>query len=138
MARWEDWSVIDRMVDLFVEAQPDNVPAAYNLAFCYKKLAKFDKAEALFLRSVQADPKDFEGWYQLGLVYEAAGKFAESIEAFQMVVSLKPANINAWTALAKGYARMSQDQKGDEASESAKKAEEAFNMAQSLASQGDQ
>ena len=38
LARWEDWSVIDRMVDLFVEAQPDirfiRVPIVRYLLAC--------------------------------------------------------------------------------------------------------
>ena len=81
---------------------------------------------------MESHPKDHEAWYNLGRIYDEQNKMAEAVQALQMVVDLKPTSVNGWMALSRAYARKSQTESGSTASESAKKAQEAFNMAESL------
>jgi cytochrome c-type biogenesis protein CcmH/NrfG len=120
------------LLEKVVAQQPDNVDAVFNLAGSYKALGNFDKALALFEKTVAANPKDHEAWYNLGRIYDEQNKMAEAVQALQMVVDLKPTGVNGWMALSRAYARKSQHESGDVAGESAKKAQEAFNMAESL------
>ncbi len=128
------------LMEKVVEQQPDNEAVIFNLAAAYKNLEEFDKAADLFRKTVETNPNDDAAWYQLGLIYDRKEEFDKAIEAFQMAVDLKPTNARGWRALSRVYARKCQivEAGTPEAKECAKKAEEAFSMAESLDAQESQ
>ncbi|MDE3000503.1 MAG: tetratricopeptide repeat protein [Gemmatimonadota bacterium] len=119
--------------------KPEDVDNLFNLAECYRNLGRVDEAVNLFLKSVQANPQDADAWFRLGRIYEKQSKLKDSIDALKMVVSLRPTSVKGWQALSRSWALLSQEQSesgmNDAASESAKNAEEAYNMSTSLLNQ---
>ncbi|MDP6779566.1 MAG: tetratricopeptide repeat protein, partial [Candidatus Latescibacteria bacterium] len=133
----ENYQRAAEIMEKVLEQQADNTAVIFNLAAAYKGLDEFGKATALFQKSVEADSTDTDAWYQLGLLHDRQEELDAAIGAFQKVVDLKPSNAQAWRALSRSYARKSQAVKPGtaDAKKCAKKAEEAFLMAESL--QGD-
>jgi tetratricopeptide (TPR) repeat protein len=131
------------LLEKVVEQMPNDMNVVFNLAAAYKSAKQFDKAEALFLKTTEALPDDDEAWYQLGLIYDRTDQYLKAIESFEKVVELSPSNAQGWLALSRVCARYSGalDEAGgdagggEEAAKWAKRAEEAFNMADALQSQ---
>ena len=86
----------------------------------------------LFKKSLEANPDDEQAWYQIGLFALKKDSFDEAISAFTKYTELKPAEARGWKALYQAWAKKSNMLEGDEASKAAKKAEEAYTMAESL------
>ena len=122
--------------------RPEDVDTLFNLAECYRNLGRTEEAVNLFLKSVQANPQDSDAWFRLGRIYEKQGRYQDSIDALKMVVSLKATSVQGWQALSRSWALLSQEQSeagnDDGASESARNAEEAYNMSTSLLEQADE
>ncbi len=130
------------LLETVAAQKPEDVDNLFNLAECYRNLGRVDEAVNLFLKSVQANPQDADAWFRLGRIYEKQEKYEDSIEALKMVVSIRPTSVQGWQALSRSWALLSQVQSDagmdDAASESAKKAEEAYNMSTSLQGQADE
>ncbi len=127
------------LLETVAAQKPDDVDNLFNLAECYRNLGRVDEAVNLFLKSVQANPQDADAWFRLGRIYEKQEKYEDSIEALKMVVSIRPTSVQGWQALSRSWALLSKEQSDagldDAASESAKNAEEAYNMSTSLQDQ---
>jgi tetratricopeptide (TPR) repeat protein len=115
-----------------MEQEPENMDTVFNLANAYLGAGSLDKAEGLFVKSLETNPDDDQALYQLGTIYDKSKKYDEAIDAFEKVVDLKPKFARGWDALYKAYAHKSAATEGEEAREAAKKAEEALNMATAL------
>ena len=135
----ENYEKAAELLETVAAQKPEDVDNLFNLAECYRNLGRVDEAVNLFLKSVQANPQDADAWFRLGRIYEKQEKYKDSIEALKMVVSIRPTSVQGWQALSRSWALLSQVQSDagmdDAASESAKNAEEAYNMSTSLQDQ---
>jgi len=91
---------------------------AYSLAVCYSKAAMFDRAEEMFLASLECagdEPYVTLAHYDLGVIYFLKGAHAKAIHEFEQCVphmaeaDLRPDFVHRW--LAKAWRALGDDDK---------------------------
>ena len=121
-----------------LDADPKDADAWYQLGLVHKNMADVSHKDAKELdEALSKQPNSGEIKAKLAAARaKVSQQLDPAIEAFQKYTDLKPADAKGWRALMTSSALKSQAVQGKEAEKWAKKAEEAYNMAEALANKG--
>jgi tetratricopeptide (TPR) repeat protein len=81
--------------DKWIDANPKDDVAYYNLGRAYSKLMKDEEAEKAFKQAVKLKPEDAEYQTELGAILIKLAKYHEAIDALKEAVKLDPENVRA-------------------------------------------
>lgn len=79
----------------WVEANPNDDAAFYNLGRAYAKLLKDEEAEKAFRQAVKLKPEDADYLTELGAMLIRLAKYHEALDPLKKAVDLDPENIRA-------------------------------------------
>jgi tetratricopeptide (TPR) repeat protein len=89
-----------------VAAQPDSVPAHFNLGAALSQTGDLPGAAAQFEESLRLDPNHPNADYNLGLLLSQLNRHEEAIKHLQTAVNIEPKDINARFLLAQELLRV--------------------------------
>jgi tetratricopeptide (TPR) repeat protein len=100
----QDYAKAELLLKNFLEAQPENYAAWYDLGFLYHQLGKREDSIAAYRKSVSAKPNVFESNLNLGLALADSGD-PEAEQFLRAATTLNPSSnaahgqLRAWMAL---------------------------------------
>ena len=65
----KDYKSLEPLLQKLLDENPNSAEVVFIAANCYDHLNKFDKAESLYLRSIELNISMFEPIYNLGVLY---------------------------------------------------------------------
>jgi predicted O-linked N-acetylglucosamine transferase (SPINDLY family)/glycosyltransferase involved in cell wall biosynthesis len=86
-----------------LQAEPEFVPALYNLGAMFHEEGRLGDAESLFRRCLALHPRDRDALFRLGLVLAALDRHREAEEAYRGALELDEANPLLWLELGRTY-----------------------------------
>lgn len=111
----QDWEGLLAHARQWVNAQPKNANAWFNLGVVYERLGQWAKALDAYQQSIRLNPEHADAWYGLGLAYGKLGQSEKAVEANQQSIRLNPEYANAWFGLGWAYGELGQSEKAVDA-----------------------
>jgi tetratricopeptide (TPR) repeat protein len=90
----------------FVQDNPTNARAWYNLGLLYKAQAQFADALDAFSHASQLSPSDADTYYFVGLMLDEMQQEKEALHAFEKALELNPFHASAEYSSARAYQRL--------------------------------
>lgn len=76
-----------------LKKEPNNIQANENLAFCYRKLKDYEKAEAFYAKAIELHPEESSNNLYYGQALKNNGKISEAREQFEQFVKKNPSSL---------------------------------------------
>jgi tetratricopeptide (TPR) repeat protein len=101
----QDFEHAAEQYNSFLGLKPDNSAGWNNLAICYNKLERFDKAILAFEKAIEYNPRFISAYLNLARVYEELGDLAKASQELEKAASISSASerFQIYDRLARSY-----------------------------------